>query len=168
MPIVMTVDADELAGIANLLGAAPDLMMRAARTSANRTVRWARTQIARGLASRLGVPAGPVSARVKARPSSGRPASVWIALNPLNAGKVGRESGRGLVAGREYFHRAFFAKGRYGGRAGLKRVGRARLPLEAASIDVLGPGGEEIGVAWPAMNDRFVAEYRRELERLMK
>jgi hypothetical protein len=163
----MTVDAEELAGIATLLGAAPELMMRASRTAANRTVRWARTQIARGLASRLGVAAGPVSARVKSRPGTGRPASVWIALNPLNTGKVGRESGRGIVAGREYFHRAFFAQGKFGGRAGLRRVGRSRLPLEAASVDVLGPGGEEIKVAWPAMNDRFLAEYRRELERLM-
>ena len=168
MPIVVTIDADELEGIGELFDAAPSLMMRAARIAANRTVRWARTQIARGLSARLGAPIGAISARVLARPGRGRPASVWIALNPLNAAKANPSvRGGGLSAGREYFHGAFLAQGRYGGQAGLRRKGRGRLPLEAASLDVLSPGDEQIREHWPSVNERFLDEYRRELERLV-
>jgi hypothetical protein len=167
VPVVVDIDAAELEGMALHLDLNRKAAEQAVRAAANRTARWARVQIARGLASRLGIsPSVLQGKRLQAK--AGRTgARVWIALNPLNVAQAGAKTAPGgLRAGRSDFRGAFLAKGRYGGRAGLRRAGRSRLPLESAAFDVLAAAPDEINrKAWPALNDKFIELYREELER---
>ena len=168
MPLVVDIDIAELEGMAAALELTGRDMEAAARVAAGRAARWARTQIARGLASRLGVPATLLGGRRVSVKSGRSGARIWIALNPLNAANANpRETGRGLRAGRETFEGAFMIKGRHGhGRAAVRRQGRGRKPLAAASLDVLAVADAAINrEAWPALNDRFLAFYAEELER---
>lgn len=167
MPVLVDIDAAELEGMALHLELTRKAAEQAVRAAANRTARWARVQIARGLASRLGLsPQLFMGKRLQAK--SGRTgARVWIALNPLNAAAAGaKEAAGGLRAGRADFRGAFLAKGKFGGRTALRRQGRARTPLEAAGFDVLRVADAEINrKAWPALNEKFLAFYVEELER---
>lgn len=167
MPVVVDIDAAELEGMALRLDLTRKAAEQAVRAAAGRTARWARVQIARGLASRLGIsPSLLQGKRLKA--SAGRNgARVWIALNPLNAAQAGaRTAPAGLRAGRADFRGAFLANGKFGGKAALRRAGRSRLPLESAGFDVLGAAPDEINrKAWPALNEKFLAFYGEELER---
>lgn len=169
MPLVIEIDAAELEGIALALEVDKRTMQRAARAAANKAMRWVRMHVARGLSSRLGVPQAAITKRLKerkARGSSSR-ASVWIGLSALNIARVNpRKTATGLRAGKQEFVGAFVGRGKYGGRVAMRRKGRARYPLEAASLDVLTPGREFIGrEAWPGLNERFIELYRAELER---
>lgn len=167
MPVVVELDADELEHLARELDLDRKAMERAVRVAAGRTARWARTQISRGLASRLGLPAKLLAGKRLTAKSGRSGARVWVALNPVNAARAGAEkTAHGLrAAGRDFFG-AFSLKSKHGGRAAVRRAGRARTPLEAASFDVVSAAPEEInGKAWPALNERFLAFYGEELER---
>lgn len=167
MPVLVDIDAAELEGMALHLDLTRKAAEQAVRAAANRTARWARVQIARGLASRLGISASLLQGKRLTAKAGRSGARVWIALNPLNAAQAGaRSAPGGLRAGRSDFRGAFLAKGKYGGRAALRRVGRSRLPLEGAGFDVLAAAPDEINrKAWPALNDRFLEFYTEELER---
>jgi len=167
VPIELDIDLAELEGFALKLEASRRDMEGAVRSAANKTARWARTQIARGLAGRLGVPTAALAGkRLKAK-SSRNGARVWIALAPLNAYKAGpTKTARGLRAGRTDFAGAFVIAGKHGGRAAVQRRGSARLPLLAASLDIATPATDEINSkVWPALNEQFITFYRAELDR---
>lgn len=167
MPVIVEIDAAELDGLALSLNVVRKEAERAVRVAANRTARWARVQIARGLGARLGVPQSLLAGKRLTAKSGRSGAKVWIALNPLNAAAAGaRETGRGLRAGRTDFPGSFLIKGKHGGKAAVHRAGRARTPLEASSFDVMAAAPAEINrKAWPALNERFLEFYREELER---
>jgi hypothetical protein len=178
VPIELEIDVAELEGFGLKLEASARDMERAVRTAANRTARWARTQIARGLAARLGVPKDALAGKRLTAKSGRSGAKVWIALNPLNAykaspsqmaaliGPLRAGERRGLRAGGVDFAGAFVMTSKHGGKAAVQRRGRARFPLEAASLDVATPGTLEINSkVWPELNDRFLAFYREELDR---
>ena len=169
MPLVIEIDPTELEGLALSLDLDKKAMQRAARVAANRAIRWARVQVARGLSTRLGVPQTAFMRRTKERNAKGRGsrASLWIALNPLNAAKAGaRKTATGLRAGNVDLPGAFIGKGRYGGRVAMQRKGAARYPLKAASLDVLTAGREVINLqTWPELQARFLGFYTEELER---
>jgi hypothetical protein len=147
-------------------------MERAAKTAANATVRWAAAQLQRGLAARLGIPPGAIRERLKAMlsKSKGPRAGVWVGLRPLNVVRAGAKPSRvGLKVGRQEFPGAFLAKGTDGKKAGLRRKGKARFPLEAASLDVNGAAVPLIRTTvWPAMQAEFIRRFRAELERREK
>lgn len=167
MPIELEIDAAELEGFALKLEASKRDMESSVRAAANKTARWARTQIARGLAARLGVPKDALAGRRLTAKSGRNGAKVWIALNPLNAYKAGpTQTARGLRAGGVDFAGAFVMSNAKGGKAAVRRKGSARLPLEAASLDVATPGTDEINSkVWPELNERFLEFYREELDR---
>ena len=169
MPLLVDIDAAELDGIALHLQATRRAAEQALRAAASRVARWARVQIARGLAARLGLSPQLLQGKRMAVKAGRTGARIWIALNQLNAAAAGaRETAGGLRAGRADFRGAFLANGKYGGRAALRRQGRARVPLEAAGFDVLGAAATEIDrKAWPALNEKFLAFFREELERRM-
>lgn len=166
MPIVIDIDAAELEHMAAALHLTARDMEQASRVAATRVARWARSQIARGLASRLGISQAALGGRRLTVKSGRSGARVWIALNPLNAANASpSRTSRGLRAGNTTFDRAFVMAGRYG-RAAMRRAGRARKPLEAASLDVLEAADAAITQeAWPELNARFLAFYTEELER---
>jgi hypothetical protein len=166
VPIVAEIDAGELEGLALSLQVDRRAMEAAAAAAARRAISWARTQIARGLAARLGVREQSISKRLKQR-SKGKRTSLWIALNPLNLASVGHtKASGGLRAGAREYHGGFVARGRYGGRVAMRRAGSSRTPLVAVSIDVLAVAPSEISRgAWPGLNERFIAFYQEELAR---
>lgn len=165
MALTVEIDPAELEFLAAQLELDKKAMVSAAKSAANKAVRWARVQAARGLSSRLGIPQGAFKSRVKAR--TGKKSSVWIALNQLNVLKAGaKKTSRGLRAGREEFLGAFETKGKFGGTAGLRRKGKARTPLESASFDVAQAGTPLINSeVWPGLNERFLNFYKSELAR---
>lgn len=165
MPFVLEFDEAALEAMASELELTQRDIERAIAVAASRTARWARSQIARGLASRLGVSQAVLSGKRLTAKSGRSSARVWVALNPLNLASAGATAtARGLRAGRQSMDGAFLMKGRYG-KAAMRRQGRKRKPLEAASIDVLNEGTPAINQAWPALNERFLAFYAEELER---
>lgn len=168
MPVLVDIDADELEGMALRLDLTRKAAEQAVRAAAGRAARWARVQIARGLASRLGISPSVLQGKRLTAKVGRSGARVWIALNPLNAAQAGaRSAPGGLRAGRTDFRGAFLAKGQFGGgKAALRRAGRSRLPLESAGFDVLGAAPDEINrKAWPALNEKFLEFYGEELER---
>lgn len=169
MPLVVEIDADSLEGMALKLDLAKRDMEAAARAAVNRTVRWARMQVARGMAARLGIGQGVIGKRVKARGAKGRNTrgQVWVGLDPLNvASAKPRKTPRGLRAGRQDFPGAFIGKGRYGGQVAYRRAGKARYPLEAVAFDLKSLAPELIDRgAWPELNAKFLEFYQAELER---
>lgn len=166
MPIVATIDTSELEGLAASLEVDRRAMEEAAAAAARRAISWARTQVARGLASRLGVGQQSISKRLRERRKGAR-SSLWIALNPLNVASVAHsKTASGLRAAAREFRGGFVARGRYGGRVAMKRAGSSRTPLVAVSIDVLAQAPSEISRGtWPGLNERFLAFYLEELER---
>lgn len=168
MSIRLELDLDELEGLAARFDVAGRAMERAALVAANRAVRWARVQLQRGLAARLGVPQNALQGRLKALVARRRgSAAVWIALAPLNVVRARPKVTRtGVAAAGRDFEGAFVGRGRYGGRAGLRRKGAARTPLEAVSLDVAGVGVPLIRLqAWPELEAQFLRLYVAELER---
>jgi len=168
MPAVVEIDAAELEGLALSLNVDRETMLAAAKTAANRAIAWARVQVARGLSERLGVRQESLEKRLRPRKAEGKNtrASLWIALNPLNAERANpTKTATGLRAGNRDFPGAFLARGRYGGRVAVRRKGAARTPLEAASFDVMAIAPQAITRGtWPGLNDRFIAFYQEELE----
>lgn len=169
MPLVVDIDAAELEGLALRLEVDKKAMLAAIRRAANRAVAWGKTQIARGLSSRLGVPTRAMDKRLRARKASVRAtrASLWVALNPLNAERAGASATAiGLRAGGRDFVGAFVATGRFGGKAAMRRVGNSRLPLESAAFDVIAEAPRVVtGESWPGLNEKFLEFYMQELER---
>lgn len=170
MPFVLSIDADQLEGMALLVGLTRDAMVKASKRAARRAVRWGRVQVARGLAARLGVPQGALAGRRMKASSRRNGARLWIALNPLNVAKANpRKYAKGIRAGRQEFEGAFVMSSKRGGLAGVRRKGSARYPLESAAFNVLTPGMDEIErKTWPALNEQFLAFYREELERIRR
>lgn len=166
MALVLDVDAHELHRMALQLDLDRRAMVSAAKKAAVQAARWARVQTARGLSSRLGVPQGAFAKRITAKRRKAG-ASLFVGLNPLNVVMAKpTKTPKGLRAGRDNFPGAFIGRGKYGGTAGLRRKGESRLPLEAASFDVVSAGTPLIDSdIWPGLNDRFIELYKQELER---
>lgn len=170
MPALVEIDTDELHGLALALEVDRKTMEAAIRVAANRAIAWARVQVARGMSQRLGIRESSIAKRLKERKanSSSKKASVWIALNPLNAERANpKKTPTGLKAGNQEFRGAFLAHGKYGGGlVAMRRKGKARKPLEGASFDILAiaPAMLTRGT-WPGLNERFLAFYKEELER---
>lgn len=169
MPLLVEIDLDELAGLAAKLDADGRVMRGAAQAAANRTVRWARSQVQRELAGRLGVPQGALKGRLKALAARrGRTtAALWIALLPLNVVRARpRRTRRGLSTAREDFPAAFVGSGKYGGKVAMRRKGEPRTPLEAVSLDVATAAKPLLtSHSWPRIQEQFIRYYRAELER---
>src|SRR5688572_8279490 len=155
---------DELAGLAAKLDAEGRVMRNAARVAANRTVRWARLQLQRGLAARLQVPQVALKGRLKALTANRArsSAAVWIALRPLNIVRTRpRATRHGLAAGGQDFAGAFVGQGKYGGKVAMRRKSQSRTPLEGVSLDVARAARPLIETSsWPRIQEQFIRFYR--------
>lgn len=142
------IDADQLRGLAEELGATEKQAKFALSRALRRTAATLRKMSERGLRSELDIKKlAYIRRRLKSirfRGSSFEGTKLWYGLNdmPVSAlrGKVAKDrTGASFFgkAGSKSFRNAFVAKSAYGyGRTILMRKGAARLPLEEAEMPV--------------------------------
>jgi len=114
------------------------------RRALRKTLAWAKSQTAKTLSAETAIPQKILRRRLRTR--LGKTGTVWLGLNPVKAHRLGntRQTKAGVTAGRARFPGAFLV-GRAPGTPAFRRVGKARLPIKAETLewDVAGERGFE-------------------------
>jgi len=137
------IDGAGIKALINVFGATEKQVQAALRSTYGKLARQLRTRAVRGLSSELAVKQKILRSRIKTFhlqggvSSSAQGMKVWFGLKPISLMRLNaKKAADGVRAdGNRYIKGAFIAK--YNGRQTvLKRVGNARLPLEAQRADI--------------------------------
>ncbi len=142
------IDAAELKGLADALGAT-EKQVEAARTRAlKRTAATVRRMASRRLVKGLDLRAAAVIRRRLREIRKGRGLQLWFGLNDLPAdafkGRV-RQTGAGVEVGRRSYPGAFIGRDSGGRQQVFKRRGSGRLPIDVETSEIKAQADEIIG-----------------------
>lgn len=146
--IELTIDTKGLEGIIDELGAMPQQVQAAMRSTLIKMAGWVRTRSTRGLSKELALQQKIIRQRLKVarlrRTSRGAEVPIWYGLNPVGLIRLqARQNRQGVRAyGGRQVQSGFIRRGKGGKLHVFKREGKARLPIKSQKVEIADPGSD--------------------------
>lgn len=149
------------------LQATEDDLNKAVVRALNKTVRWARTQVARDTAAALSVNVTPIKNSLMVNPAKRTKLEATLRLparsSVIKVAAMGspKQNSKGVRVGKRQFDHAFMATMPTGHQGVFRRRGKTRLPIQEVQLVITGKMREVI-------DDLYDGHVRHQFEKLLE